>query len=192
MLNTSLMIAFVLVFSALFATANAQSPSTWISSNTGSSCSKQAANFFFLAPYSARTDPSEEGGTVYEVANDGFTALGLSYHTGDHYEVDLSEWLNTDLCLIHRLWPTRTVLNKTSPNYVGPVGSLVKAANKKVCNSLVSPSINLYLFFIKRTFVSVTTDVKSSTDMYFLQIRLTKLLLLVRACSVSQYPFFTK
>ncbi|MCK5905710.1 MAG: hypothetical protein KAG86_10520, partial [Gammaproteobacteria bacterium] len=141
MLDISLIIAFALVFSALFATASAQSRSTWISANIGSSCSKQAENFFFLAPYSARTDPSEESGTINEVANDGFTALGLSYHTGDNYEVDLSEWLNTDLCLIHRLWPTRTVLNKTRPDYVGPVGSLVKAANKKICNSLVSPTV---------------------------------------------------
>ncbi len=117
--------------------ANPWSAAKSLIPNTALTCSEQAANFFFIAPYAARTDPSTEGGTVQDVANDGFTALGLSYQTGDNYESELTEWLNTDQCLIHRLWPTRTVQNRRSSDYFGSVGSLVRAANKKKCSQFL-------------------------------------------------------
>jgi hypothetical protein len=106
--------------------------------NTALTCSEQASNFFFIAPYAARTDLSQEGGTVQDVANDGFAALGLSYQTGDNYELELAEWLNTDQCLIHRLWPTRTENNSLSSDYFGSVGTLVRAAEKKKCFQLAA------------------------------------------------------
>ncbi len=97
--------------------------------NTLSTCSKQASNFFFLTPYAARTDSNPGGGTVKEVANDGFTAFGLTYKTGKSLKSEVNEWLNTELCLIQRLWPTRTAKNPLNPDYFGELGSKILAAN---------------------------------------------------------------
>nr|MCH9675850.1 hypothetical protein [Gammaproteobacteria bacterium] len=65
------------------------------------------------------------------VAQDGFTALGLSYQTGADYVAEQAHWLQTDLCLVRRLWPIRTVADEGDDAYFGPVGTLVRASNKK-------------------------------------------------------------
>jgi len=115
--------------------ADPRSHSNTLAIDANSNCSQQAENFFFLMPYSARTDPSEEGGTVEEVANDGFTALGLNYQIDENYTLELNEWLNTDLCLIYRLSPKRTVVNAFSPDYYGPIGTLIRinTSNGQAC-----------------------------------------------------------
>lgn len=133
-----LSVLLILFLYPQYGSANPWSEPKSLIPNTALACSEQASNFFFIAPYAARTDTNPGGGTIQDVANDGFTALGLSYQTGDNYESELTEWLNTDQCLIHRLWPTRTVNNSLSSDYFGSVGSLIRAAKKKKCFQLAA------------------------------------------------------
>lgn len=160
-----LLVMLALFLYPRYVSANPWSTAKSLIPNTTLTCSEQAANFFFIAPYAARTDPTQEGGTVQDVANDGFTALGLSYQTGDNYEVELTEWLNTDQCLIHRLWPTRTVKNAFSSDYFGSVGSLIRAAYpKKVRYELQEISgasdkqMNIWVNQIEATILDVIED----------------------------------
>ncbi|MDH5232931.1 MAG: hypothetical protein OEY38_22985 [Gammaproteobacteria bacterium] len=94
--------------------------------STKESCVNNYNGQFLIAPYAAKTIDDLQGGTIEEVVEDGFSALGLSYTVGETYEQEYQRWRYTSTCLIIRLWPVRTQTDATSPLYFGEPGSLIR------------------------------------------------------------------
>ena len=96
-----------------------------------------AKDLFIFGVYSPRTSRASDrnfGVSLSDIAKDNFTIAGPFYPHGPEW---LEGWLNSeaaeclayDICLAYPIVPRRTVRDKNSPKYHGPVGSPVRVAN---------------------------------------------------------------
>ncbi len=85
-------------------------------------------DIFLLSPYSAKLGTGQGGGFINNVAEDHFSAGGLSYSGGSRYFSEIYEYMSNGIPIIYKLWATRTVPDPNDPRYFGPFGSFINYA----------------------------------------------------------------